>query len=713
MQYYDYYKILEKQGIIGLEDQRKNRAKKKITPKIIEFITAVVKKEPNISARELKKKIQKEFKIYVSKTSLNKFRKVRGIKKIERPKVKVIQVHETSGGEILTALAEFSGIIDLWTKTIMDRIDEIRNSTQFYKNNLKQKDHPGYRAKGKFTKRYNQLKSVRKSRFKSIDEKIPGKNYSSMDIFKKSAENISRYNLALLCLPLVTNNGKSSRINRVKGNDLEFLCGYNYKDASVDKYLRELKYLKVSENLISETAKFWMKFWQEKGDEKTIFVCYYIDGNTKALWSSERCYKGKVTMLGRVMNCLENVFIHDGKGHPLYFQTFQGHADLGKHALGMINRLTSHFGDLSSQISIKRILVLDGAGNSVKTMRAFTERPDNENDKEANEHFITILDKNQTKERRFKNLGKKHRYKYGKATLVDCQIELPDSSDSKYIFESRSVIVQWDNGRESVLVTDISRELLDASEITKKYFDRWPMQEKQFRDMKGPLNIHRIVGYGKKSEQYDKMIEKMKKLKNTIQKLKRKLRKPLIEINKVEKKLSSLYITERKLKEKSKIEDGKRILNEVDSEALKQCTHKINKYLRNQNEIKKNYKEDFIKLKINEKELKRIQFKDKVYRIDTELDQIMTCFKLSFANLCSFFLSECLKNKKYELLTLFESIFELKGEVEITKSERIIKLKRNFKEHKLMQQLAIAIKRLNSLRIRDTKNRITRIALSG
>lgn len=318
-----------------------------------------------------------------------------------------------------------------------------------------------------------------------------------------------------------------------------------------------------------------------------------------------------------------------------------------------------------------------------------------------------------SKERRFKNLGKKHRYKYGKATLVDCQIELPDSSDSKYIFESRSVIVQWDNGRESVLVTDISRELLDASEITKKYFDRWPMQEKQFRDMKGPLNIHRIVGYGKKSEQYDKMIEKMKKLKNTIQKLKRKLRKPLIEINKVEKKLSSLYITERKLKEKSKIEDGKRILNEVDSEALKQCTHKINKYLRNQNEIKKNYKEDFIKLKINEKELKRIQFKDKVYRIDTELDQIMTCFKLSFANLCSFFLSECLKNKKYELLTLFESIFELKGEVEITKSERIIKLKRNFKEHKLMQQLAIAIKRLNSLRIRDTKNRITRIALSG
>ncbi len=47
-------------------------------------------------------------------------------------------------------------------------------------------------------------------------------------------------------------------------------------------------------------------------------------------------------MLGRVMNCLENVFIHDGKGHPLYFQTFQGTADMGKHALSMIRTLTRH-----------------------------------------------------------------------------------------------------------------------------------------------------------------------------------------------------------------------------------------------------------------------------------------------------------------------------------------------------------------------------------
>jgi hypothetical protein len=51
------------------------------------------------------------------------------------------------------------------------------------------------------------------------------------------------------------------------------------------------------------------------------------------------------------------------------------------------------------------------------------------------------------------------------------------------------------------------------------------------------------------------------------------------------------------------------------------------------------------------KEEKRIRDKDKVYRIDMELDQIMTCFKLSFVNLCSLFLTKCMAHEKFELLT--------------------------------------------------------------
>ena len=69
--------------------------------------------------------------------------------------------------------------------------------------------------------------------------------------------------------------------------------------------------------------------------------------------------------------------------------------------------------------------------------------------------------------------------------------------------------VRWDNGRKSVLITNVPPELLDASEITKNYFDRWQMQEKQFRGAKSGVNIHRITGYEKKIENYDKMSEKL------------------------------------------------------------------------------------------------------------------------------------------------------------------------------------------------------------
>ena len=111
------------------------------------------------------------------------------------------------------------------------------------------------------------------------------------------------------------------------------------------------------------------------------------------------------------------------------------------------------------------------------------------------------------------------------------------------------------------------------------------------------------------------------------------------------------------------------------------------------------------------KEEGRIRFKEKVYRIDTELDQIMTCFKLSFANLCSFLLTECMDHEKHELLTLFESIFQLGGNAEITDREKIIKLERNLKEHNMMKKLDGCIKKLNDMKIQNPEGRLLQFSM--
>ena len=697
VQYYRYCKTLQKSGEEGLYDKRQDGNYTKLTERLKDYVVSIVKEDRTLSTPQLQNKILDQFDVKISESCLNNFRASISLKRLPAQKVEEYTRQKSSGGEILTCLAFFTGIIEAYTKTIIERMNEIRESPLFEKNKTFGEDYPDIRSNGKFTKEYNQLPSVRENRFKSIDEKIQWKNYSTMNIFTMSEKTLSRYNLALLCLPLVTANGKISRVNRVKGNDLTFLCGYNYKDASLDRYLAELKTLKVSDQLITAIAKFWIDFWREGSEEETFFVCYYIDGNTKALWSSNRCYKGKVTMLGRVMNCLENVFIHDSHGHPLYFQTFHGHADLGKHALNMLTKLTELLDSPSDHVHVKRILVMDGGANGVKTLRAFTD---------SNEYFITILDDNQIKERKFKHIREEMKYSHGKADLVDCQIELLDSSEKCHIYECRAVIVKWDNGKQSVLVTNIPHDLLDSSEITKKYFDRWPMQEKQFRDAKSGVNIQRIVGFGKKIENYNGIDEKHREICKAITQLKSRLQVPLMEIEVINEQLIDLYRQERVLRENYKIVEGKRILNDADSIELKNCEAQINKYLRQQKTIEKVHRDDFKRLNKFLTEEARIRNKDKVYRIDTELDQIMTCFKLSFINLCSLFLTQCMDHERFELQTLFESIFQLNGEAFVTDDKKTIELEMNPKEPKLMDKLNKGLCILNAMDTHDLDNHV-------
>lgn len=698
-QYYIYRKTLNQFGENGLRDKRTDGNNTKLTSRVKDYIITVISDNREISSSQLQRKIQNMFGITVTESCLNSFRASISLTRVRPLPKKVCHHQKSGGGEILTALAFFSNIIDIYTQTIMERMDEIRESELFEKSKNISQDNIEYRQNGRFTSEYNQLPSVRENRFKSIDEKIVTKNLSTMNIFKMSEKTISRYNLALLCLPLVTSNGKSSRINRVKGNDLSFLCGENYKDATIERYLQELKYLKISDKLIDATAKFWQDFWRNEFGDETIFACYYIDGNTKPLWSSNRCYKGKVTMLGRVMNCLENVFIHDGKGHPLYFQTFHGHGDLGKHALNMLTKLTQLIDDPNVQASVKRILVFDGGGNGVSTLRSFGD---------SDQYYITILDDNQVTARKIKNIQESERYKYGESFLYESQIELEDSLEKGYIHECRAVSIDWDNGKRTVLITNIPCEFLDASELTKKYFDRWPQQEKQFREAKSGVNIHRIVGYGMKVENYERMSEKHAKLCETISFLRAKLEKPLKEIDLINEKLPSLFAQEKILHEISQIINGKRILSDEDSTELQMCITEINRLNRQLNSIKKDYKEDFKRYYKSLKEERRIRDKDTVYKIDLELDQIMTCFKMSFVNLCSLFLTKCMKSDKFELSTLFESVFQLEGYSDIEKEKKNIKLEMNPKEPDMIDKISNALKILNGLNLRDLNGRAVR-----
>ena len=201
VQYYKYSKILRAQGEAGLRDQREDGNYRKITESIQEYMKIKIEEDPSISSRELQQGIVKKYRTKITKATVNYFRKSNGMKRVRPSGEAECRGQGSGGGEILTSLAFHSGILDMLTTTIVERIEEARTSTSFAGGTGTKEDHPRFRHKGRFTREYNQLKSVRESRFQSIEQKIPRKNYSSMDVLQRSQRTIARYNLALLCLP--------------------------------------------------------------------------------------------------------------------------------------------------------------------------------------------------------------------------------------------------------------------------------------------------------------------------------------------------------------------------------------------------------------------------------------------------------------------------------------------------------------------------------
>ncbi len=706
-QYYRLRKRYDQHGVAGLEDQRQSGNARKVNPQQVELIRGILTYNRHLTSESLKHELQSKWGISLDKSRIDQFRRQFNLTRI-KPKTVNQEIAQFAGIEIFSALANYVGILEHWNVTIQQRLNQVKQ-TELYKDRSRDTGDHIYarRRDGTFSPRYNRLNKVRKMKFASIDDKVRDKDFSRLSLYQTKEASLNRKNLALLLLPLVTNNGASRSIDKPLGSALRYACGYNYKNATIDKYLRELKYLQVSTELINCNARFWSNFWKQYDSADHKVACYYIDGNVKPLWSSKRCRKGKVSMLGRVMNCLEQVVIHDGFGRPIYFRTFSGNADLQSHALQSMEQLDELLNEgqkvRTNKSRCNRALILDGGGNSVQTLRAFSK---------SDYHYITILDTNQIHERKFKHLSSIERYRYGKASLNDCRIELVDSKEPRYIYESRAVHVHWDNGRECCLVTSIPNNIFDASEIVKAYFDRWPFCEKQYAMMKAAVCFYQVVGYGKKYVSDENMIDRIKKHQTDLQQLQHELRIPLSQITANEQKLQMLFDKERQLKEKSKIKDGKRIQSPRNQEALQTCQRDIRKIQREIKKIEEPFEKKFAALRKKSKEFARIQGKQKVYHVDVELDQLLTSFRLTFANILAFLAKEILDDMHVEMSTLIQSILFLSGTIEQFPDYRKVYINKNEKDPKFMEKLSKGLLKLNALKIRHPSNAIYEFTLN-
>jgi hypothetical protein len=334
---------------------------------------------------------------------------------------------------------------------------------------------------------------------------------------------------------------------------------------------------------------------------------------------------------------------------------------------------------------------MDGAGNSVKTLRNFASQ-----DKY---HYITTLDSDQWNERKINFINPPTRYKYGDATLREAEIELEDSKEKGYLVRSRTIKIDWDNGKELALLTSVPIELAGSSEIVQSYFKRWPSEELQFKSMNAAVSLKKVAGYGKKTMKDENIIKRQTHSANMLNKLKNDLADQLKKISRHEKSIIELIPKERNLRSQSKIEEGKRIMHPDQAEKLKTYTKQINKHKEEIKKIKKADQDKFRRLRNHEREWLRLQGKEVVYKVDVELDQIVTYHRVGLANLYAYFIKYFMGEQSMSMMNLLQKILHLSAKIKETDDIRHICLDYNEKDKLMMEKLAGAVEKINKLNV--------------
>jgi hypothetical protein len=686
-----------------LDDGRSQGNHRKLTPEAEKFLRLRHQENPELSLQELCESLPKVLGIEVGRSTVSGFlKRVGEAIAWPRPREPERVITAAGGFEIVAALALHLGWVEHSGELIERALAGFRR-TAVYRQERVSKDRKG-REGGRFTAAYNERAEVREQRFASVEEKRENKNYSRMELFRTSRFIVERKCLGILALPLVTLNGGTRSANQALGNTLEHFCSFNYQHHTLDKFLRELKYLGLSEQLLRDQVGFWQEHWRKLGENpEPPFLCYYVDDNTKALWPQKRLKKNKVTLLGRVMGCLEQVFVHDGFGRPVYLETYTGKGPVGARILGLMEKIEAALEEPGPQLTLTRVIVMDAASNGVATLRAFAEQDQF--------HYITALDDNQWNPGEVRELGRAKRYDYGEATLRDGQIELEDSQEKGYLVVVRAIRIDWDYGKTTVLISSLPQETAGASLVVKAYFGRWPHEELQFRSMKSFACLNRVAGYGKKKLPDAKARERQKKLEEQIRQLRQKLAVPLESLDAFEERLALALNKQRQIPSSCPIEDGHRAMDEASQVRLKSLARETAQFRRQIKSIHTECGRDLKRLQKSEKQWLRLQSKDFLYQIDVELDQIMAFFRISLVNICCWFLRECMGNSSMSLSKFLHTVLLLPAEIELSKDVRRVKLQRNPKSPEVMKKLEPALERLNALSIQHLDKRRIEFAL--
>ncbi|MFQ5800671.1 MAG: hypothetical protein ACE5HH_02985 [Candidatus Hydrothermarchaeales archaeon] len=479
-------------------------------------------------------------------------------------------------------------------------------------------------------------------------------------IYRHKTPTLLRYIRILYFLP-VFDMERPIELDDYKGKTLGAIIsldGRHVRYRTADRFLRELASLGAGDDMSLSLAGYYYKAFY--GVEMPV----YVDGHFKAVWTLKNIPEGKHGMMDRVMPGLKQVFLNGQRGHPLLHRTCPGDRHLTKELLPIVRDFEDAVGR-----EVVNVVVFDGEGCSLEVFKAFDRL---NTGREKRIYPLTVLDSNQYRweDFRVKEKGRRpleekdfevlRRDKKGRVKTRVALVEFDYLSNANRRrkdgeeYQVRCALVKKENGKLTAIVTTMPYgEIGSSRELANLYYNRWPCQEARFKEMTRYCNLDVNHGFKKKEVFNRTAAKRLEKVEMSLAYNVRRLENLEVEIERVRRQVTKRNAQrERALgKLEGQVERARGMLRDGRGDEGKQRA-RLEKKLRELGRLEGEYQEKMKVLKGRERRLgKKVEKISKsiernreeverwrkerekpLYELDTEMDHVMTNFKILYEN---------------------------------------------------------------------------------
>ena len=529
--------------------------------------------------------------------------------------------------------------------------------------------------------------------FKTVDSR-DDINYSGHDVAKTSARVFARKMRELLSLPITTVNGCFTELANGSRTMRKAFCGFPYQPATIDKFLRELKYYDLEGVLNSELGRFWYDYWNGSpiGDE---MVFLSVDNKLNHLYTTKNCSMGKIGSTGEIDYCMGGCYLNDQNGHFLCFHPTNGQLHLPAGAETVLTDFMDGFTDEKPNVAI----VGDREMRSIPKLIETKENKDydiitrvkaheSELEKIQDKQCHGVLIKSESGDYSVEQTTCDNHC----GTVYSGTVTLKNSEDGEQHCFNVEALDRPHIKTPLTVINTFEDNPLPPGETIIQYLNRANNQERSFYHIDRFANGKKNYGYGKKQvteDMHKVKREELEKQKETIEsqiaktcadeeELKNKRQEAQKKFNKsgagIEKAIKATEIKAEDFEEQTaqyqKMEEIKN--EEIKLRVVRE--KEKNEFRKEASDLKNKKKKTEKKAEKKEREIEKLSTKHEKYENETRASATMTTISMIYISVCQHILETYFKDEDIGLETLIEKIFRLPGRYVDTETERIIYL---------------------------------------